>query len=278
MRQVEPYQCKQLDDAHAITINPNASDLQQAWAVGWITTFWTSHAGLAAGSAMLAWAYVPASVSVPVVSQIAKHPQIATGVAGGISGMVGNIGGQLINNGFNISCINSTNTLIAGIVGTGTGALAPGITSMPQAVMLGGNSNTLQYFLTQLANGDSISPLDILLSYGTGAFAGRVGGPYVAPTQHELHNPLISAASLKSFYYYQANLHLKPILLSNFGRNILSAIFTNVNLADTEFFQSEDDCESLETPVEQRATPESEQHITQGQILQRTAEVNVCTN
>jgi hypothetical protein len=77
----------------------------------------------------------------------------------------------------------------------------------------------------------------------------------------------------------QAEINLMPILSSNLGRNLLGGFFTNLNLTDSGFLQSENDCDSEETPVEeQRPTSETDQYITQSQILQRTAEVNVCTN
>jgi hypothetical protein len=214
------------------------------------------------------------------VSQIAKHPQIATGAAGGISGAVGNVIGQFFNNGRKFSCINWTNTLIAGIVGIGAGALAVGTTSPIQAAMLGGESNLLQYFMTQFVNGDTISMPDLLLSYGTGFFAGRLGGPY-EPDQLQLllGHPSPSLATRTEIFRIQAQTNLKPILLSNLGRNILSAIFTNVDLTDGEFFEPEDDCGSSETPVEeQRPTSQTDQHVTLSQTLQRTADVNFCTN
>jgi hypothetical protein len=150
---------------------------------------------------------------------------------------------------------------------------------MSQAVMLGGRANLLQYFMTQFANGDSISLVDIYLGYGAGAFTGWLGDPYVPPTQYELHNPLISAASLASFYNVQAQLHLEPIYWSNFARNILSGTFTNVALTDDEFFELEGECGSEETPVEEQMSQEpTEQYIIPSQTLQREADVNFCTN
>jgi hypothetical protein len=165
--------------------------------------------------------------------------------------------GQIINNGGNLSCINWTNTLIAGIVGVGAGVLAPSAMKPLQATMLGGSSNLLQYLITQTINGDSIYLLDISLSYGAGAFAGWFGGPY-EPSNFQLllGHPSPSLATRTEIFRIQAQTNLEPILLSNLGRNFLSAIFTNVNFADTMFFQSEYDCDFEETPVEeQRATP-----------------------
>lgn len=108
---------------------------------------------------------------------------IITGAIGAVAGFGGSVIGQLISNGGKTGCISWKNAFIAGGVGAAAGALAPfAATSYLGAAALGAGSNTVQYGITQYANGESVTALGAAWSVGTGALGGLIGGRIKQPS------------------------------------------------------------------------------------------------
>jgi hypothetical protein len=102
---------------------------------------------------------------------------IITGAFGALTGFGGNIIGQLISNGVNFDCINWKDAFIAAGVGAVAGAITPYVaTTYFGAASLGASANTVQYGITQYANGNSITSSGVGWSIVTGSIGGLAGG------------------------------------------------------------------------------------------------------
>ncbi len=104
--------------------------------------------------------------------------QIVTGITGGVVGIIGNIIGQLMSNGWKFECIKLKNAFIAGGIGAVTGAIAPSVAfNNIRATLLGSSSNMAQYWATQYANGEMATMEGFVWNAVSGAVGGRIGGP-----------------------------------------------------------------------------------------------------
>jgi hypothetical protein len=155
-------------------------------------------------------------------------PLITAGI-GAVAGFGGSVIGQLISNGGNFQCVRWGNAFIAGGVGAVAGAAAPFVaTSWLGAAVLGSSANTLQYEITQFANGQSTTAADAAWSAGTGALGGAIGGLFRYPSiSYSTNSPWLNA-TLASGANADSQLALN-VTAGNFFKNLVGSSVSNVN-------------------------------------------------
>jgi RHS repeat-associated protein len=102
---------------------------------------------------------------------------LVTGAIGAGAGLLGNLAGQLWDNGGNFRCLDWSNAGIAAGVGFAAGAAAPYVaTTRVGAAFLGAGANMIQYYLSQKASNQSMSISGFAWSAASGALGGLMGG------------------------------------------------------------------------------------------------------
>jgi RHS repeat-associated protein len=107
---------------------------------------------------------------------------VSTTVASAGVGIAAGGGGYLASNIVFGNEFDGSDFAIASAIGGATGALGPTYaTTNRAATLLGAGANMTQYTLSQIANGESVTPDGLMFSVATGAVGGRIGGGYYNP-------------------------------------------------------------------------------------------------
>ena len=143
---------------------------------------------------------------------------VITGIIGAGASFLGSVVGQLGSSGN----VNWGDAFIAGGVGFVAGATAP--VTLTGTLMNGAISNMVQYGLTQLSHGCSISMKAMFANGLIGAVSGGIGGPF-KPQRY-----MKTIVNIHPKFY---SITMKPygkgsITISNMLRNLVGAIYSNL--------------------------------------------------
>lgn len=153
---------------------------------------------------------------------------VITGAIGAGFGIIGNIGGQLWQNGGNLSCLKLGDVAIAGGVGFVAGALAPLATTVQAASALGAAANGVQYVITQLYNGAPITLQGAGVSLATGAVGGAIAGAFNINPMYDAgkYSRLVQSAARSGNLDVSLKLNVGA---NSMGRNLLGSGTSNLN-------------------------------------------------
>jgi len=169
---------KALAEGAALTVNKANEYRDDIFFPDENTTFedrWEASVVVGTGSALIAF---EALIFAPTATAYAAVGE-ATGATGNILSQVFS---NLIADEDDIMAIDWLDVTIAGMVGFGTGAVTPSFGTTYKGVMtLGGLSGGSQYTLSQVAHGEDVDILELLLSGTLGVLSAGIAGPAPGP-------------------------------------------------------------------------------------------------